>query len=454
MKRNSKKKPERKPVPIEMEDAIRVGLAIRSLRKQRKMKQAELAGLVEMQPAQLCNSEKGNNLPSIKTLLRICEALGVTINDLVYPKAFLERARGTAVDAAQIQPPQPQAVPSQPPEADGIAYRMSPADRLYAELKTKGIARSTHSVFDGTIINERVIAMLQSRITDYMVLENMCSVNKHATIPLTIPFTVDNNGAEQLASRVRMHCGIGSAIVLDYIEMLENNGLRILLADLPPEVDSMSFYDAANINAFIVISELLNSEKQIFNIMFELAKIYLFTRNENTHVHDTDGTRHFAKRFAAEMLMPREAVKTSVAQIGILPEQWTYDMLLRVKSRFGVSAEAFAYRLSELSLLPKDGTLLEKLVTQIKSHYAKTDYAEPGIESRKAPRNARFTDLLLCAKLNPENVKEVKGIESRVKKNYPMDLHISVSPLAVPKTKRIIRTLKKRGRPKKIKSNP
>ena len=41
-------------------------------------------------------------------------------------------------------------------------------------------------------------------------------------------------------------------------------------------------------------------------------------------------------------------------------------------------------------------------------------------------RNVRFTDLLLCAKLTPENGKEVRKIESRVRKNYPLDESIPV----------------------------
>ena len=85
MKKNKAKKQPK----IENEEALRVGQAIRRIRRERKMKQAELAVLVQMQPAQLCNSEKGNNLPSLKTLGRIYKALGVTVNDLLYPRSEL-----------------------------------------------------------------------------------------------------------------------------------------------------------------------------------------------------------------------------------------------------------------------------------------------------------------------------------------------------------------------------
>ena len=441
MKNTSKKQ----RVSGEMEDARRVGLAIRRIRRQRRMKQAELAALVDMQPAQLCNSEKGNNLPSLRTLRRICDALGVTVNDLLYPSSFLDMNRRLSIAQADSGTP---AVEHEPLEEAGmIAYHMHPADKLYEPLETCGIARCTHSAEDNNTINEQVIAMLQNRITDYMALENLCGVSKRATIPLNIPFSVDSDGAEQLAAMIRMHCGIGVAVVFDYIEMLENNGLRVIFANLPEKIESLSFFDAINTNAFIVVSESLSPERQLFKIMFELANIFLYTRNDDTIVHDTDANRHFAKHFAAVMLMPREAVLGTVVQLGVLPEQWTYDYLLRIKSRFGVSAEAFAYRLFELNLLPKDGSLLSALIKQINSHYGKTRYGEPGEKCRHLSKNARFTDLLLCAKLDPENAEEVKKISTRFTKHYPIDIRI---PISVPVQKLVVKKARgKRGRPRK-----
>lgn len=407
----------KKQPKIENEEALRVGQAIRRIRRERKMKQAELAALVQMQPAQLCNSEKGKNLPSLKTLGRICKALGVTVNDLLYPRSELA-AQSAEAGAAGAGTPVG--------DGAGIPATLSPDERLYEPLSARGILRCTQTAEQDAAIDERVVAMLLQRILDHLALETMCGVNKHATIPLNVSFNVDANGAEQLASLVRMHFGIASAVAFDYVELLENNGLRVIFSQLPAPLESLSFFDAKNNNAFIVVSDAMTPERQLFKIMYELANIFLYTRTGNALVYDTDGTRHFAKRFAAVMLMPQTAVQTSVARAGILPEQWTFEMLLRMKARFGVSAEAFLYRLDELSLLPRDGALLESLSKAIKQHYLKTSFKEPAGEVSRMSRNVRFTDLLLCAKLTPENGKEVRKIESRVRKNYPLDESIPV----------------------------
>lgn len=413
MKKNKTKKQPK----IENEEALRVGQAIRRIRRERKMKQAELAALVQMQPAQLCNSEKGKNLPSLKTLGRICKALGVTVNDLLYPRSELA-AQSAEAGAAGAGTPVG--------DGAGIPATLSPDERLYEPLSARGILRCTQTAEQDAAIDERVVAMLLQRILDHLALETMCGVNKHATIPLNVSFNVDANGAEQLASLVRMHFGIVSAVAFDYVELLENNGLRVIFSQMPAPLESLSFFDAKNNNAFIVVSDAMTPERQLFKIMYELANIFLYTRTGNALVYDTDGTRHFAKRFAAVMLMPQTAVQTSVARAGILPEQWTFEMLLRMKARFGVSAEAFLYRLDELSLLPRDGALLESLSKAIKQHYLKTSFKEPAGEVSRMSRNVRFTDLLLCAKLTPENGKEVRKIESRVRKNYPLDESIPV----------------------------
>lgn len=403
IKAKSKAKPGR-PKSVG-DDAARVGSAIRRLRRERKIKQLELAHLVGMQSAQLCNTEKGKNLPSLRTLCRIGEALGVTVNDLVYPRNVNDPHVRSIADAASglapIQDNSASAEPANPLEMNGIAISSPIGNGQTADSLDKAAMEELHL-----------------RIADYISLESMCGISKQACIPLSLAFSVDEAGAERLATLVRMHCGIGTAVVLDYIEMLESNGLRVMFASrMPNGLDSLSFFDSLNGNAFIFLSDSISTERQLFRAMFELANIYLFTRN-GVHAYDTDANRHFANRFAAVMLMPRSAVETTVLQLGIQPEQWSYEMLLRIKSRFGVSAEAFAYRLDELGLIPHNGALIKSILRQIKKHYSETGNSEPGEAYRRISQNTRFHDLLLSARLYKENVSEVKKIEDRVLNGY------------------------------------
>lgn len=61
-----------------------VGLRIRRYRLERKITQEELAFQINTSAAYISNIEHGKKKPSLQKLIEIAEALGVTINDLIY----------------------------------------------------------------------------------------------------------------------------------------------------------------------------------------------------------------------------------------------------------------------------------------------------------------------------------------------------------------------------------
>ncbi|MEA3417462.1 MAG: hypothetical protein U9R02_15190 [Thermodesulfobacteriota bacterium] len=71
---------------------------------------------------------------------------------------------------------------------------------------------------------------------------------------------------------------------------------------------------------------------------------------------------------------------SNYCRIGIRQKQWSYNLLLRIKHRFGVSTEAFLYRLDELNLI--DPSFIEPLKAKIHKHYGKTDYSELDLSRR------------------------------------------------------------------------
>jgi len=88
-------------------------------------------------------------------------------------------------------------------------------------------------------------------------------------------------------------------------------------------------------------------------------------------------------------------VRNSVSQIGVHPDEWDLELLLRLKHRFGVSAEAFNYRLLELGLIT--GKRQGELRKVIQAHYAAHAFAEPGSSRRILSPNGRLGDLLHTA---------------------------------------------------------
>lgn len=60
-----------------------IGSRIRAYRLERKLSQELLSELADVTPAHFSHIERGNTKPSLPTLLRIANALGVSLDDLV-----------------------------------------------------------------------------------------------------------------------------------------------------------------------------------------------------------------------------------------------------------------------------------------------------------------------------------------------------------------------------------
>ena len=186
---------------------------------------------------------------------------------------------------------------------------------------------------------------------------------------------------------------------------------------------SLSFFEPIHQNAFFFINARKNPERQLFHLAVELGKILIFNQmkiRKNTLFPDTDATSEprpinpgrAAKHFAATFLMPENAVRTTVGQLGIAPDTWTWDLLLRIKHRFGISTEAFVYRLKELNLITEDSA--ETYIQKIKIHYTQTGFGEPDASRRILNANGRFFDLLVTAGRDETNEQKIEGIHTIV----------------------------------------
>ena len=85
--------------------------------------------------------------------------------------------------------------------------------------------------------------------------------------------------------------------------------------------------------------------------------------------------------------------------------------MLRVKRHFGVSAEAFAYRLLELGLLSDED--LAGILGEIRRHYAAHRNREPGEALPPLVRNGRLADLVERARSIPGASNEAAAIARR-----------------------------------------
>ena len=344
------------------QDLTFIGKNIRFFRCSRNWTLAQLASKIGIQEGPLGRIERGENLPSATVIFNLTQALDVPANALFAPDTSRAGAAAQDTSAALVTIEPDAAVP---PKA--------------------------------------LLSACRDLMAAFHSLEDILGVQKHATIPLSLPFDPEYPGMEALAARIRTAMGTGDAVVFDYLELFENFGLRVLLFPFmrsAQDLESVSFYEPTHQNAFFFINTRKNPEKQLFNLAAELGKILIF--NQMTHRKDTlfpekaptpDDPRPInpmraAKHFAATFLMPDTAVNATVAQLGVSPSTWTWELLLRIKHRFGVSTQAFLYRLVELDLITIN--LRNDFEQKIETHYSRTDYSEPDASRRILNANGRF----------------------------------------------------------------
>jgi Zn-dependent peptidase ImmA (M78 family)/transcriptional regulator with XRE-family HTH domain len=370
-------------------DLTHVGKNIRFFRRSRNWTLAELAAKIKIQEGPLGRIERGMNLPSACVLLNLSSTLNVSMDALFAPDPCLApvKIKGTS-------------------KISDACFVSITKDK---ELATppKHLLKACHNI-----------------MAAFHALEDICKVQKHAFLPLSIPFTPTYKGMENLAARVRKYLGTNDAVVFDYFELFENFGLRIILFPFTrnaSKIESLSFYEPAFHNAFFFLNSKSNNEKKLFSLAKELGKILisnqtklepksLFTENKTNRPITPDRA---ARRFASTLLMPETAVRTTVSQLGIKQTSWSWELLLRIKHRFGVSTEAFLYRLDELNLIAP--TSKDELAKKIKEFYDSTNFKEPDSTRRCLTSNGRFFDLLLTAQnINPKS-REITDIKKLTK---------------------------------------
>lgn len=358
-----------------------IGKNIQIIRRRSGLTQVDLAKRIRIHQGPLSMIENGENIPSARIIFEISKALNVSSDAL-------------------------------------FARNQSELHEL--------IKKEQKNIYRIDLDNEKLTNQTEATINvimDYILaLEDICNAQKHSLIPLTLPVEPTYAGIEKLVRRVRDIMGVRDAVIFDYFELFEVCGLRVIILPLFYRIFSASFYDSINENAFFFINCKHNPEKQIFRLLYELGHLFLFMwerkvghmkffeiKGESLDIH------HAASKFAALFLMPEYAVQSTVSQLGIKKSQWDFDLLLRIKHRFGVSAESFLYRLNELDLIDSD--LNASLHDKILSFYKSTNYKEPDSCRRILTPNGRIWDLVHTAKNNIDYKKEVHSIEEFFKKS-------------------------------------
>ena len=196
---------------------------------------------------------------------------------------------------------------------------------------------------------------------------------------------------------VRRAAGVGDAVLFDPIALLESKGIRVVMADLPEGVDAFALWEDGVRNAWMMVRKASTDERQLFRASCAFADVVRFVSlGAGDPVPDNPAAKQFSRGFAAAFLMPAAAMRELCYRLAVDPESWSWELLLREKRRFAVSAEAFAWRLESLGLVRS--SLKREFVRRARDWFEKNG-TEPEPSRRKDVRHSRYGDLKILAAL-------------------------------------------------------
>ncbi len=186
---------------------------------------------------------------------------------------------------------------------------------------------------------------------------------------------------ERVASEERRRLGLGTAPAPDMVELLETQGVRTAVVELPTDVSGLTISDG-QVGLFTVANAIHHVGRRRFSFAHEFAHVLVDRErsgliSRSSRKNDLSEIR--ANAFAAAFLMPREGVQQFVAGLGkgrpsrshadVFDESEAvavegrseprsqdvqlYDVV-QIAHHFGVSRVSALYRLQNLRIISGD----------------------------------------------------------------------------------------------------
>lgn len=193
----------------------------------------------------------------------------------------------------------------------------------------------------------QVEAIVIEHLERYLEIEDILQLNSSEWVmPLSKPYFLKTEAdAEAMAIEVRRVWNLGEDPIPDMTELLEEQGIKVLILDLPDDFSGLtSIVRRGNGKSevpVIVISQNVTLERRRFTLAHELAHRLIDERSPCNHEKASD-------MFAGAFLMVASHVR---AQIGEFRKSISYAEILDIKRMYRVSAAAVLVRLKQLGIL-------------------------------------------------------------------------------------------------------
>lgn len=257
-----------------------LGRRIRAAREACRMTQDEAARYIDVSRPSFVQIEAGHRSVSSLELDRLAYLFGRDIRELV-ADAFVEDDALAALFRAQAD------VAGQPAVLETLRECLAVGRELGNLERLVGIDRA------------------------------LTAASSHPLPPPTTRWEAIRQG-EQIADEERRRLGLGVAPLPELTELLESQGMRTWLVDLPDDVSGLTLSDRQS-GTFVVVNRVHHPLRRRFSFAHEYAHVVIdrdrFGMISRASSRD-DLVEVRANAFAASLLMPEEGVRQLVARLG------------------------------------------------------------------------------------------------------------------------------------------
>lgn len=179
---------------------------------------------------------------------------------------------------------------------------------------------------------EQLILRVQDKLERYLELEELVGQREAFIFPLKNNKVVDFNGLSDFALEVRQSWKLGLDPLPNILELLEENGIKVLEIEGENDFDGMAT-QVDDIPVIVVNQDLKTPERKRFTALHELGHLLL---NFPTDWAEKD-VEVACHRFAAELLLPVPMLKK---ELGAKRAQIAPRELIAIKEYYGISVQA------------------------------------------------------------------------------------------------------------------
>lgn len=241
----------------------------------------------------------------------------------------------------------------------GFFYRQSQVKLTGLEFRKKSRLRKRDE--------ERVKYQTLDFLERFIEIENVMGQQTPFANPLKNAVIENQKGVEKAAMLLRKAWGLGTAPVSNLMELLEDQGVRILEVDLPEEFDGLSAW--ADGIPVITVNKNHDLVRKRLTIVHELAHLML-----NFKECTQDNLEKLCHNFAGAFLIPKEKM---IEEIGAHRSRITFLELKKLKGIYGISLMALMVRARNLGII-SDSVYKRFFILANKNGWRSGRVEEPG----------------------------------------------------------------------------